>query len=77
MIEFNGTCIDAEEAQALEEFLIQMRAEKARQRRIEACKSFISFAIGNTIAEIGLCETKRIVRELHTELKRLKTEDEV
>lgn len=69
MIEFNGTCIDAEEAQALEEFLIQMRAEKARQRRIEAIKASLYTEALKAIGEIGLDETRRILRELNAEFR--------
>ena len=58
-----------DEIRAVNDLLLKMREEKQRQERIEKCKMKISFEIADSIAEIGLEETKRLVRELNRELR--------
>jgi hypothetical protein len=54
---------------AVSELLTKMRMEQIRKEAIEKCKMAISFEISDSIAKIGLEETKRIVRELNRELR--------
>lgn len=57
---------------AVNDLLIKMREEAARKERIQFYKNSISFEIATAIGELGLEQTKRIVRELNKELRDLK-----
>lgn len=61
-----------EEILAVNDLLLKMREENARKERIQFHKNSISFEIADSIGELGLEETKRIVRELNKELRELK-----
>lgn len=76
MIEFMGYLLTTDEADALNAHLKIIREEKERIKKIQKCKTEISFQISDAIGEIGLAETKRIVRELARELRSFKEEDE-
>lgn len=76
MIEFMGYSLTPDEVDALNAHLKSIREEKERVRKIQKCKIEISFQISNAIGEIGLAETKRIVRELARELREFKEGDE-
>jgi len=71
----NGYLLTEEEVDACLKIISEMRAEKERERKISKCKKAISFEISASIGEIGLDETKRIVRGLERELREFK-EDE-
>ena len=76
MIEFMGHLLTADEVDALNTCLKNIREEKERTRKIQKCKNEISFQISDAIEQIGLAETKKIVRELARELRSFKEEDE-
>lgn len=61
-----------EEIIAVNDLILKMREEKQRIERIQKCKMAISFEISHSISEIGLADTKRIVREIARELRELK-----
>ena len=63
--------VTMDEFLAMSELVRNMRAEQARKEAIEKCKMAISFEISDSIDKIGLEETKRIVRELHRELREM------
>ncbi len=62
----------AEEVLLANEAILKYREEKAKKELLQKHKMSISFAISDAIGEIGLEETKRIVRELNHELRTLK-----
>lgn len=61
-----------EEILAVNDLLIKMREDAARKEKIQFHKNSISFEIAAAIGELGLGETKRIVRALNKELRDLK-----
>lgn len=61
-----------EEIQAVKKLIEEMRAEEKRKERHQYHKHCISSCIAHSIGELGLEETKRIVRELNRELRELK-----
>ena len=61
-----------EEIQAVKKLIEEMRAEEKRKERHQYHKHCISSCITHSIGELGLEETKRIVRELNRELRELK-----
>jgi uncharacterized protein HemY len=61
--------ITEEEAQAVKELLDKMRAERAREEAKLAYKNRIQKNILMAVEDIGLEDTKRIVRELVKELR--------
>ena len=63
--------ITADEFRAVSELIYKMREDQMRKETITKCKMAISFEISNSINEIGLEETKRVVRELNRELREL------
>ena len=69
VVEFLGYTLTNDEVEALKLLLEDIRAKKEQERLIQKAKSSISFEIANAISEIGLEETKRIVRELNKELR--------
>lgn len=75
MVEFMGYSLTTDEADALNTYLKIIREEKERARKIQNCKTEISFQISDAIDQIGLAETKKIVRELARELRSFKEED--
>lgn len=76
VVEFLGYTLANDEVEALKLLLEDIRARKARQRLILKAKMSISCEIANAISEIGLEETKTIVRELNRELRQQKEEKE-
>ena len=66
---FMGYSLTNDEVEAMLLLLEDIRARKEKERHIKAAKMAISFEISNAISEIGLEETKRIVRELNRELR--------
>lgn len=68
----NGYLLTEKETKACIELIRQMRAEEEHKRLVQKRKTSISFEISASINEIGLDETKKIVRELNRELKDLK-----
>ena len=60
-----------EEIQAVKKLIEEMRAEEKRKERHQYHKHCISSCIAASIGELGLEETKRIVRELNRELREL------
>lgn len=58
-----------EEIQAVKELLVKMRVERRREEAKLAYKNKIQKAISRAIDDIGLEDTKRIVRELARELR--------
>ena len=66
---FMGYSLTKDEVEAMLLLLEDIRARKERERQIQKAKMAISFEISNAISEIGLEETKRIVRELNRELR--------
>ena len=61
-----------EEIQAVKKLIEEMRANEKRKERIQYHKHCISSCIVGCLGELGLEETKRIVRELNKELRDLK-----
>ena len=70
--EFDGHILTEDEIEACKEVLKEIRKKKEYDRLIQKTKTAISFEISCAISEIGLEETKRIVRELNRELRELK-----
>ena len=68
-IYFMGYALTNDEVEAMRLLLEDIRARKERERQIKKAKMAISFEISNAVSEIGLEETKRIVRELNRELR--------
>lgn len=63
--------VTAEEYIAMRDLVAKMREEKARQQAIEKAKMAISFEVSHAISEIGLEETKRLVREIGRDLRHI------
>lgn len=61
-----------EEIQAVKKLIEEMRAEEKRKERIQFHKHCISSCIAHSVGELGLEETKRVIRELSKELRELK-----
>ena len=74
-ISFMGYSLTKDEVEAMLLLLEDIRARKERERQIQKAKMAISFEISNAVSEIGLEETKRIVRELNRELRMQKEAD--
>ena len=68
-ISFMGYSLTKDEVEAMLLLLEDIRAKKEKERQIQKAKMAISFEISNAVSEIGLEETKRIVRELNRELR--------
>lgn len=66
------TLENPEELLAIQKLLEEMRAEEELKKRIQFHKHSISSCIAAAVGELGLDETKRIVRELNRELRELK-----
>lgn len=75
MTEFKGYFLTSKESEALEALLKEMRAKAEHEALVKRCKDEISFAVSSTILEIGLAETKTIVREIARELRGVKSDD--
>ena len=76
MTEFKSYILTSKESEALETLLKKMREEEAREQAIKKAKMTISFEVSHAISEIGLEETKRIVREISRELKSVSEDNE-
>lgn len=66
----------AEEVKLANEVILKFREEKLREEHRQRCKMAISSAISDVISQIGLAETKNIVRELNRELRLMKNQAE-
>lgn len=71
MVEYKGYLLDSEIEALIDKSIADYRARKEAERKIKTQKHEISFAISHCISEIGLEETKRIVREINRELREL------
>lgn len=60
---------NAEEVKASNEVILKLREEKHFKELISKHTTNILLAIGDSIGELGLAETKRIVRELNRNLR--------
>ena len=69
MHEFNGYLLTDDEFTALDALLKDIWRKKEHDMLVKRCKMAISFEISHSISEIGLAETKTIVRELARELR--------
>lgn len=67
---FDITGLNAEEFDLVSETLRDYRKEKAKQAAIEAHDLILRDAVTHTIDAIGLEETKRIIRAIHSDLRR-------
>ena len=70
-VEFCGYILTDDEAEACMTLLRDIRKRKMQEKLIKKAKTSISFEISNAISEVGLEETKRIVRELNRELREM------
>lgn len=61
--------VTPEEFVAMSDLVTKMRKEKAKEQAIKEAKMAISFEVSHAISEIGLEETKRIVREIARDLR--------
>ncbi len=68
--------VTAEEYTAMNDLVKKMRAEEARKQAIKNARMTIGFEVSHAISEIGLEETKRIVREISRELKSVSENNE-
>ena len=67
---------NAEEVKLANEVILKLREDKLRAEHRQKCKMIISSAISDVISQIGLAETKNIVRELNRELREMKNQTE-
>lgn len=67
---------NAEEVKLANDVILKLREEKLREEHRQRCKMTISSAISDVISQIGLTETKNIVRELNRELRLMKNQTE-
>lgn len=72
---FMGYSLTKDEVEDMLLLLKDIRAKKEKERQILKAKMAIFSEISNAISEIGLEETKRIVRELNRELRMQKEAD--
>lgn len=70
-MEIINVCVTKEEAQAVNELLAKMRLEREREEAKLAYKNKIKKTIAMAIDNIGLEDTKHIVRELARELREM------
>ena len=75
MIEYKGHVLTVTEECLVDEVLAQYRAEQERLRKLDKCRREISFLISDTISQIGLAETKTLLRELLREIKTMEGKD--
>lgn len=66
---------NAEEVKIANEVILKLREEKLRAEHRQKCKMAISLAISDVISQIGLAETKNIVRELNRELRAMENQE--
>lgn len=67
---------NAEEVKLANEVILKLREDKLRAEHRQKCKMAISFAISDVISQIGLAETKNIVKELNRELRAMENQTE-
>jgi hypothetical protein len=70
-IEFGGYILTDDEAEACMALLRDIWEKKKQEKIIQTVKTSISFEVSDAISKIGLEETKRIVREINRELRKL------
>ena len=58
-----------EEIQAVNDLLEKMRKEKAHKEKVQFYKKSIRYEIARAMGELGIEETKKIVRLLSAELR--------
>lgn len=68
--------VTAEEYTAMNDLVKKMRAEEARKQAIKNARMTIGFEVSHAISEIGLEETKHIIREISRELKSVSENNE-
>lgn len=71
MIQYKGYLLDSEIETKIDKIIKDHMLEKEIERKRKIQKHEISFAISHCISEIGLEETKKIVREINRELREL------
>ena len=67
---FSITGLTSEEFDLVSETLNKHREEKEKQALIEAHDTWLRTVVNGTIDAIGLDETKRIIRAIHSDLRR-------
>lgn len=71
MVQYKGYLLDSEIEAKIDQIIKDHMLEKEIERKRKIQKHEISFAISRCISEIGLEETKKIVREINRELREL------
>jgi len=71
-----GLTLTKEEVTACNELINKMRAERRRQAQIEITKYHLEEDIAVAIKNIGLDDTKRILRELNRRLRDFPKDDD-
>ena len=71
-----GYTLTREEADACEELIKKMRAERSHQVLIESVKNRLGKDIAAAINMIGLDDAKRVLRELNRELRSFSEDDD-
>ena len=71
-----GYTLTSEEVDACKEVIEKMRAERLHQAKIEMTKYHFEEDIAVAIKNIGLDETKRILRELNRKLRDFSEDDD-
>lgn len=69
-----GYMLTPKETDACLELIKKMRAEEDKLRAIKACKAQLEDFVISAIDNIGLVETKRIIREINAQLRSLNSE---
>lgn len=71
MVQYKDYLLDSEIEAKIDEIIKNHFLEKEAEQKRKNQKFEITFAVANCIGEIGLAETKRIVREINRELREL------
>ena len=71
-----GLTLTKEEITACKELIDKMRAERRRQAQIEITKYHLEEDIAVAIKNIGLADTKRILRDLNRRLRSFSEDDD-
>ena len=62
---------NAEEVKTANDAILKLRREKQREELIDKHRTNFALVAGDSISELGLNETKKIVRELQTMLRKV------
>lgn len=73
---FNNEHLTEEEATAVEQLLKEMRAEKQKEKMIARHTNIIRYDIRQALTDLGLAETKRIIRALTRSLNDIQVGEE-